>query len=280
MEILDYVNSLNKNFKKIIDSDANEIIKITIDDYSIYNTFFVTLQQKLSTDEKKIDHKLNALNYLHMHSTFMFNGFINDIISNNYFSAKIYLRVIIEFYFKYLFLLYSDEYVSELFLDFDAIYMYNLSNKFDNYLKLESANQEQLKNNYESIKKKYDISDNIKEDYWIKIALEHNTGKSNNKSIQNVIQWLKNNNKIEEAIIIAYEDNCDFNHCGVGSLNYQQLIDIYDSQNKYYDMYQPLLSQFNYILFSIIKKFMDEYKEYEDEETIEIIANNLDHIFK
>lgn len=53
MEILDYVNSLNENFKKIINSDAKEIIKITIDDYSIYNTFFVTLQQKLSTDEKK-----------------------------------------------------------------------------------------------------------------------------------------------------------------------------------------------------------------------------------
>ncbi len=280
MNINDYSYKFNENINRISKSDAKNIVDLTIKNYAIYNSYFVELQEMLSTDGNKLNIKLNALNFLSMHSTFMFNSFINDLISNNYFSTKINLRVIIEFYFKYLFLLYSDDYVSELYLNFNDIYLYNLSMKFSNILKMKKNEQAKLKSNYEKIIKKYNLSNNVKEDYWVKLALEHNTGNKNNKSIQSIIGWLKDNKMIEDAIIISYEDNCDYNHCGIGSLNYQQLIALYDSQNKFYDMYQPILSEFNYILFNIVNKFMKKYKEYSNQEVIEVMLNNMNDILK
>src|SRR5574344_506207 len=121
MNIDDYAINIKKNIERIKESDSAVIIDITIKNYAIYNSFFVELQDKLSNDGNELDFKLNALNFLIMHSTFMFNGFINELITNNYYSLKINIRVITEFYFKLLFLLYSDNYVSELFLDFNNI---------------------------------------------------------------------------------------------------------------------------------------------------------------
>lgn len=280
MNIDDYSNSLNKNIDRISKSDAKHIIDLTIKNYAIYNTYFVELQDTLLKNENKLDPKLNALNFFVMHSTFMFNSFINDLISNNYFSLKINIRVINEFYFKYLFLLYSDNYVSEVYLDFNDVYLYNLSRKFDNILKLPKNEILKLKNNYKKILKKYNIKGDVKEDYWIKLALKHNKKQKSGKSIQEIIEWLKSNNKIENAIIIAYEDNCDFNHCGIGSLNYQQLVDLYDTQNKFYEMYQPILSEFNYMLVKLVVRFMDEYPEFKNQEVIDVLLNNMHTIFK
>lgn len=215
-----------------------------------------------------------------MHSTFMFNGFINDLITNNYYSLKISIRVITEFYFKLLFLLYSDNYVSELFLDFNNIYLYNISQKFNNNLRMNNKEQHKLEKIYTETIKKYNLPTDIKEDYWIKKALEYNTGKQSRKNIQGIINWLKENKRIDNAIIISYEDNCDYNHCGIGSLNYQQLIDLYDSKGEFYNIYQPILSEFNYILTNIVLKYMEEYPEYKNQEVLDVLLNNMNLIFK
>lgn len=280
MNIDDYVTNINKNINRIKESDSADIIDITIKNYAIYNTFFVELQDKLSKDGNKLNYKLNALNFMVMHSTFMFNGFINDLITNNYYSLKINIRVINEFYFKLLFLLYNDEYVSELYLDFNNIYLYNISRKFNNNLRMDDKDQQKLQTLYENAIKKYNLPTNIKEDYWIKKALEYITGKESKKSIQGIINWLKDNKKIDNAIIISYEDNCDYNHCGIGSLNYQQLIDLLDSQNKFYEMYQPILLEFNYMIVNIVIKYMGEYSEYKNKEVEDILLNNMNFIFK
>lgn len=280
MNIDDYVTNINKNINRIKESDSADIIDITIKNYAIYNTFFVELQDKLSKDGNKLNYKLNALNFMVMHSTFMFNGFINDLITNNYYSLKINIRVINEFYFKLLFLLYNDEYVSELYLDFNNIYLYNISQKFNNNLRMDDKDQQKLQTLYANAIKKYNLPTNIKEDYWIKKALEYITGKESKKSIQGIINWLKDNKKIDNAIIISYEDNCDYNHCGIGSLNYQQLIDLLDSQNKFYEMYQPILLEFNYMIVNIVIKYMGEYSEYKNKEVEDILLNNMNFIFK
>lgn len=280
MNIDDYVINIKKNIERIKESDSAVIINITIKNYAIYNSFFVELQDKLSNDGNELDFKLNALNFLIMHSTFMFNGFINDLITNNYCSLKINIRVITEFYFKLLFLLYSDNYVSELFLDFNNIYLYNISQKFNNNLRMDNKEQHKLEKIYIETIKKYNLPTDIKEDYWIKKALEHNTGKQARKNIQGIINWLKDNKRIDNAIIISYEDNCDYNHCGIGSLNYQQLIDLYDSKGEFYNIYQPILSEFNYILTNIVLKYMEEYPEYKNQEVLDVLLNNMNLIFK
>lgn len=280
MNIDDYVINIKKNIERIKESDSAVIINITIKNYAIYNSFFVELQDKLSNDGNELDFKLNALNFLIMHSTFMFNGFINDLITNNYCSLKINIRVITEFYFKLLFLLYSDNYVSELFLDFNNIYLYNISQKFNNNLRMDNKEQHKLEKIYIETIKKYNLPTDIKEDYWIKKALEHNTGKQARKNIQGIINWLKDNKRIDNAIIISYEDNCDYNHCGIGSLNYQQLIDLYDSKDEFYNIYQPILSEFNYILTNIVLKYMEEYPEYKNQEVLDVLLNNMNLIFK
>ena len=280
MNIDDYVTNINKNINRIKESDSADIIDITIKNYAIYNTFFVELQDELSKDGNKLNYKLNALKFMVMHSTFMFNGFINDLITNNYYSLKINIRVINEFYFKLLFLLYNDEYVSELYLDFNNIYLYNISQKFNNNLRMDDKDQQKLQTLYANAIKKYNLPTNIKEDYWIKKALEYITGKESKKSIQGIINWLKDNKKIDNAIIISYEDNCDYNHCGIGSLNYQQLIDLLDSQNKFYEMYQPILLEFNYMIVNIVIKYMGEYSEYKNKEVEDILLNNMNFIFK
>ena len=280
MNIDDYAINIKKNIERIKESDSAVIIDITIKNYAIYNSFYVELQDKLSNDGNELDFKLNALNFLIMHSTFMFNGFINDLITNNYYSLKINIRVITEFYFKLLFLLYSDNYVSELFLDFNNIYLYNNSQKFNNNLRMDNKEQHKLEKIYTEIIKKYNLPTDIKEDYWIKKALEHNTGKQSRKNIQGIINWLKDNKRIDNAIIISYEDNCDYNHCGIGSLNYQQLIDLYDSKGGFYNIYQPILSEFNYILTNIVLKYMEEYPEYKNQEVLDVLLNNMNLIFK
>ena len=128
--------------------------------------------------------------------------------------------------------------------------------------------------------KKYNLPTDIKEDYWIKKALEHNAGKQSGKNIQGIIKWLKDNKKIDDAIVISYEDNCDYNHCGIGSLNYQQLIDLYDSRGEFYNIYQPVLSEFNYILTNIVVKYMEEYSEYKNQDVLDVLLNNMNLIFK
>ncbi len=280
MNIDDYVTNIHKNIERIKKSNSADIISTTIKNYAIYNTFFVGLQDKLSNDGNKLNYKLNALNFMIMHSTFMFNGFINDLIINNYYSLRINIRVITEFYFKLLFLLYSDDYVSELYLDFNSIYLYNISKKFNNNLRMDSKEQHKLEKFYTETIKKYNLPTDIKEDYWIKKALEHNTGKQSGKNIQGIIKWLKDNKKIDDAIVISYEDNCDYNHCGIGSLNYQQLIDLYDSRGEFYNIYQPVLSEFNYILTNIVVKFMEEYSEYKNQDVLDVLLNNMNLIFK
>lgn len=280
MNIDDYAINIKKNIERIKESDSAVIFDITIKNYAIYNSFFVELQDKLSNDGNELDFKLNALNFLIMHSTFMFNGFINDLITNNYYSLKINIRVITEFYFKLLFLLYSDNYVSELFLDFNNIYLCNISQKFNNNLRMDNKEQHKLEKIYTETIKKYNLPTDIKEDYWIKKALEHNTGKQSRKNIQGIINWLKDNKRIDNAIIISYEDNCDYNHCGIGSLNYQQLIDLYDSKGEFYNIYQPILSEFNYILTNIVLKYMEEYPEYKNQEVLDVLLNNMNLIFK
>lgn len=280
MNIDDYVTNIHKNIGRIKKSDSADIISITIKNYAIYNTFFVGLQDKLSNDGNKLNYKLNALNFMIMHSTFMFNGFINDLIINNYYSLKINIRVITEFYFKLLFLLYSDNYVSELYLDFNSIYLYNISKKFNNNLRMDSKEQHKLEKIYTETIKKYNLPIDIKEDYWIKKALEHNIGKQSGKNIQSIIKWLKGNKKIDDAIVISYEDNCDYNHCGIGSLNYQQLIDLYDSRGEFYNIYQPVVSEFNYILTNIVAKYMEEYSEYKNQDVLDVLLNNMNLIFK
>lgn len=280
MNIDDYVTNIHKNIGRIKKSDSADIISITIKNYAIYNTFFAGLQDKLSNDGNKLNYKLNALNFMIMHSTFMFNGFINDLIINNYYSLKINIRVITEFYFKLLFLLYSDNYVSELYLDFNSIYLYNISKKFNNNLRMDSKEQHKLEKIYTETIKKYNLPIDIKEDYWIKKALEHNIGKQSGKNIQGIIKWLKDNKKIDDAIVISYEDNCDYNHCGIGSLNYQQLIDLYDSRGEFYNIYQPVLSEFNYILTNIVVKYMEEYSEYKNQDVLDVLLNNMNLIFK
>lgn len=280
MNIDDYVTNIHKNIGRIKKSDSADIISITIKNYAIYNTFFVELQDKLSNDGNKLNYKLNALNFMIMHSTFMFNGFINDLIINNYYSLKINIRVITEFYFKLLFLLYSDNYVSELYLDFNSIYLYNISKKFNNNSRMNSKEQHKLEKIYTETIKKYNLPIDIKEDYWIKKALEHNIGKQSGKNIQGIIKWLKDNKKIDDAIVISYEDNCDYNHCGIGSLNYQQLIDLYDSRGEFYNIYQPVLNEFNYILTNIVVKYMEEYSEYKNQDVLDVLLNNMNLIFK
>lgn len=280
MNIDEYAINIKKNIERIKESDSAVIIDITIKNYAIYNSFFVELQEKLSNYGNELDFKFNALNFLIMHSTFMFNGFINDLITNNYYSLKINIRVITEFYFKLLFLLYSDNYVSELFLDFNNIYLYNISQKFNNNLRMDNKEQHKLEKIYTEIIKKYNLPTDIKEDYWIKKALEHNIGKQSGKNIQGIINWLKENKRIDNAIIISYEDNCDYNHCGIGSLNYQQLIDLYDSKGEFYNIYQLILSEFNYIITNIVLKYMEEYPEYKNQEVLDVLLNNMNLIFK
>lgn len=176
----------------------------------------------------------------------MFNSIINDLIINNFFSLKVNLRVIIDYYFKFLILLYSDNYVSEIYLNFNDIYLYNHLIKYNNNLRIKIDEQNELKNRYNKIIKKYNLSNSIKEDYWIKLAIEYNTGKSGNKSIKNIIKWLKDNNMIEETIILSYEENCDF----------------------------------NYVLLSILNKYMEKYPEYKNREVIDRMLKILDGILK
>ena len=280
MNFEDFKDNIQNNIDKMINSNCKEMIVISIDNYILYHNFFIAIKEKYYYDGKKLYFKLNALNFMNMHSTFLIDSLLKDVLSNNFFSSKINIRVFNEFYFKYLFLLYNDAFVSEVFLDFNNIYLWNVSQKFNIILRMNPSDKEKIANNYQRVKNKYNLPNNIKDDYWIKVALEKIDGKKHNKNIQEIIQWLKFYNKIEESMIAAYEDNCDFNHCGIGSMNYQQLIDIYNNENKMHEIYQPILSEFNYILYDIVKKYMEVFKEFKDVDLLNKIEHNLNIILK
>lgn len=264
ISIKEYRKNINENINLIEFSDINELLQLTLENYKTYNNFFVK-NQKQKTNSNNASIKIDTLNFINMHSTFLFDGFIKNIIINNYSSAQIVLRSITEMYVKYIFLLNCDEYVSEVYSDFSIITLNNQNADVD----LDEKIRNLLSQRYDEIKEKYTLKDTVKDDYWIKLALDHITeSKKNPASFRAVVNYLGDNKLIPDFIFPSYQRNCDYNHIGYDSLNLQQFQDKKISEGKYKSTYLELLVIFNYIIHDIFEKYIDFYKIIEPERKV------------
>ena len=133
---------------------------------------------------------------------------------------------------------------------------------------------------YKQLVIKYKIPSDVKEDYWIKIALKLIDKKEHSKSIQEIISWLDSQKIIDKNLIISYEENCSITHLGISSLHEQQVIDKYDESNDFYKIYISILCQFNYILYLIISNYMAVYKKVKNKNILTKMEQNNNKIFK
>lgn len=280
MNYKDFIENIESEIQRVFNSNLKEQLSLTIENYVLYNNFFVNLQNINSTNGKDYDYKMDALNFLNMHSTFLINSFIKDIIVNNYFSAKSLLRIFHEFYFKFIFILSNDKEVAELFLSFNVVSLKKQMEKFNLQDKNYKNKVNKLLQKYKQLVIKYKIPSDVKEDYWIKIALKLIDKKEHSKSIQEIISWLDSQKIIDKNLIISYEENCSITHLGISSLHEQQVIDKYDESNDFYKIYISILCQFNYILYLIISNYMAVYKKVKNKNILTKMEQNNNKIFK
>ena len=280
MNYKDFIENIESEIQRVSNSNLKEQLSLTIENYILYNNFFANLQKINSKNGKVCDCKMDALNFLNMHSTFLINSFIKDIIVNNYFSAKSLLRIFHEFYFKFIFILSNDKEVAELFLSFNVVSLKTQMEKFDLQDKKYKNKINELMRRYNQLVAKYKIPNDVKENYWIKIALKLIDKKNHSKSIQDIIEWLDNQKLIDKNLKISYEENCNITHLGISSLHEQQVIDKYDEANDFYKIYISILCQFNYILYLIIYNYMVVYERSKDKNILDKLEKNTDLIFQ
>lgn len=281
MKTSDYINNLNNNINLVIDSNIKELIELTLDNYYIYHNYFVSLQSKL-VNTKVSDVKLNVLNYFHMHSTYLLTSLINTIMIDDCFSSHINLRTFIEFYFKYNLILYSDNFVSELYNDFIVIYKAYDIEKYNLYTFTNKSKEiEEIMNQKKDVLNKYDIDDNGKPDRWIKIALNYNDSNTKyNKSIKDLINWLEKKDYISKSIIKAYEKECEFIHCNIYSMDAIQIASKNKECKMYVRNYMTILLTTNLLMLTIIADFMETYTKYNDETILNVLNKNVEIISK
>lgn len=252
-----YIESINNSIVKINKSDVSNILNLTLINYEEYLNFFVSIQEKKANDGQAIDSKINTLNSLNMHSTFLIDGFLKNIIINSYSSTKIILRSIIELYIKYKFILQSDTFVAKVYSDFSKVTL--MKQNYDLNLSVET--KKLLDQAYEVVNKIYNLNGKFNDDMWIKISLDHVTKKTNNeKSLQAIVEYLEEKKCIQKWTYKSYKINCDFNHIGANSLDELQYIDLKIEEGKFKEAYYEMLASLNYIIWDIYKSYVEFYK--------------------
>lgn len=252
-----YIESINNSIVKINKSDVSNILNLTLINYEEYLNFFVSIQEKKANDSQTIDSKINTLNSLNMHSTFLIDGFLKNVIINSYSSTKIILRSIIELYIKYKFILQSDAFVAKAYSDFSKVTL--MKQNYDLDLSIET--KKLLDQAYEGVNKIYNLNGKFNDDMWIKISLDHVTKKTNNeKSLQAIVEYLEEKKCIQKWAYKSYKINCDFNHIGANSLDELQYIDLKIEEGKFKEVYYEMLASLNYIIWDIYKSYVEFYK--------------------
>lgn len=105
-----FENIITKNKNKIFKNNKiNYIIDKSIDNFNAY-IYFIEKYQKIT------DINNNAI--FEFAASFSFEAFINDLVIYNTQSIMILQRVLLELYFKFMFIITSDKFVEDLFLDF------------------------------------------------------------------------------------------------------------------------------------------------------------------
>lgn len=249
-----YIKAINNEFEKVQKSDLSEIIKMTLSNYSTYHTFFIS-QQRENINISKNDKKLKTINELNMHSTFLMDAFIRNILTNNYISVKITIKSLIEFYIKYKFLLHSDSYVSEVYKDSEILTL----SKRAKSLNLNQNLSNTLNNSVTTIQQKYNFT-STNDEHWIKLSLDHLKGtKNSEKSLSAIHNYLKKENLIDDYIYDLYKNNCDFAHIGANSLETQQTVDQKLESGHFCEVYSESLIFFNYIILDIFGSYISVF---------------------
>lgn len=262
MNIETFATDINKEIDRVKNSNMYSELENLIALYGIYHKYFVSLQKKYAIDGKDFDIKLSTLNDLNMHLTFFLDNIIKDFIIGNYSSLKLSVRGIIDFYYKFMFILSSPEEVSIVYNDFRDVALYNYRNC------ISTDKQPMILKNYELVKKKYNIKqENVNENLWVKKALDFiNPKGNNNKSDACLINFLEENNLIIKEVKIIYDECCSYQHFGPLSLDLHQSSDVLISDlNNYRMAYLPMIAVTSTIIYDILEKYMRYYPEKKNE---------------
>ena len=271
---------IEKYFDNIIISRKNRIIKSDktkcIVDKCIenFNAYIYAVEKY----KEYVDVSENTIFEFATYFSYIFEGIINDLVIYNIQPIVIIHRVLLELYFKFVFIISSDDFVRQLFSDFKAVDVYNLSMLENTIEKMTLNEQNRLKKDYEKVRRKYklDSHNEYSSEAWIKIALEHLGVKKPTKQMSKLIEYLVEKNYIDITLESDYKSCCDFIHSSQNAFGLTQVI---NKNNNNYDLISNTIDDFNFIILSIIEKLskkvdskLDDYAAF-IQQNIELLLN-------
>lgn len=256
-----YKEQTYENIKKIENSNCKNLIELTIENFQRYANFFRKVKESF---KEKVSVKEETLNEMTMYSTFLVDSTLKSTLVNDYIGAEIDIRVLNDFYIKYLFILYGDNYVSETYQDYKKL------SKYNNLIEKNKEIPYKLQLEYNEISKKYS---NLSDDYWIKLALDHlDKTSKHDKSLKAITNWLEGNNLLMDKV-----DGFIIPKNFKGEVDLQTYLVPFDDTSDFKKIYLPILARLNYIMCFVIYKFMNCYTEYKDDEIIKKMFDNLNY---
>lgn len=255
---------INKKNKALSDERMKKAVEKSIENLNCY----IYVIDKIFKESKI---KNEAIEEFLCYFSFLFEDYVNDLIINNVQSLKIMQRTLLESFFKFMFIIKSDEYVSQLYSDFRFINIYNTFQLENDIQKLSKEEQEYLNKEYNKISKKYNLSSGYGSDIWIKIAMKHLNVKNPSKNITDLIDYLIKNEYINVLFASDYKDCCDFIHSNPNAMALTQCIYIEKDSFTYID---SAIKDFNFIIYNILST-LDEDLDFKITEYVNIAESNL-----
>lgn len=232
-----------------------------------FNCYICVMDKSVKSSKIKNDAIEEFLCYL----SFLFEDYVNDLVINNVQSIMIMQRTLLENFFKFMFIIKSDEYVTQVYMDFKFINIYN-SMQLENIMQeLPKDKQEFLNKEYNNISKKYNLSSGCGSDNWIKLAMKHLNVKNPSKNLTDLIDYLIKNEYINRFFASDYKDCCDFIHSNPNAMGITQCVYIENDSYKYIN---SSIKDFNYIIYNILST-LDEDLDLKITEYVKKTENNL-----
>lgn len=268
---------INKYFKEIITNKEKKVLadkrmkKAVEKSIETLNCYIYAIDKNVKASKIKND----AIEEFLCYFSFLFEDYVSDLVINNVQSIMIMQRTLLENFFKFMFIIKSDEYVTQVYIDFRFINIYNSMQLENTMQELPKDEQDFLIKEYNNISKKYNLSSGYGSDNWIKLAMKHLNVKNPSKNLTDLIDYLVENEYIHRFFASDYKDCCDFIHSNPNAMGITQCIYIENDSYKYIN---SSIKDFNYIVYNILNT-LDEDLGLKITEYVNKIENNLYELF-
>lgn len=250
---LDIINNVNK-FKMF--EDFEDLLEI-------YNNFHKFIKRHLHTLNFK-DPTENIIKIFLETKCVIIYDFIKSMVNGNYSQSVLFIRPIIEYNAKYLFLMNNNNDIFEIYNDFRFI---DLGNRFSNIDGIVGYKNELIE--------KYALTSNAKFEDWIKTVFKNlYPDKKSNNHIKNIFDWLIDEGILLKPAFLLYKRYCGFTHfesfCNT-EINLEFVLSHTSESNE--RRYREPIHIVKNVLLSTMDYFFTKYSHLKDDNQDIIIEN-------